>query len=76
MFLTHDGNQVSQGEIKEAFESGAATLVHSYGNGKTLTGLSLNHMETDTREESYSVWDAVWTTKPKNLQQAYFYAKV
>lgn len=65
-----DGTQVSADTIKAAVKYGRARLVHSHGDGKTLTSLALDGVDIDTTGECYSMWDEVWTTTPKTVLQA------
>lgn len=74
MFLLNDGTDVTADEIRAAFSSGKATLVHSNGENRTKTGLMLDGKHYDTRGQCYSVWEEVWTTEPESLQEAFFAA--
>ena len=70
-----DGTETTVDAIRAAVEAGTARLVHSNGDVKTLTSLSLDGRDIDTRDECYSAWDEVWTTIPTGLQQALNYAR-
>lgn len=70
MLTLNDGTETTFAEVKAAVDQGAARLVHSHGNGKTLTSLTLDGRDIDTRGQCSSVWDEVWTTSPRDLNQA------
>lgn len=76
MYILNDGTEVTTDQIKTAFASGNARLVHSNGNHHTATGLMLDGVEIDTRGQCHSVWDEVWTRVPASaheaLQAAYY----
>lgn len=71
MYLLIDGSEVTQEQIKLAFESGNAVLVHGRADGKTTTGLKLDGEHFDTRGECYSAWEETWTREPKTIQDCY-----
>ena len=64
MYLDSDGSEITLDEIKAAVRDGTARLIHSHGDGRTLTSLKLVCEDIDTRGECYSVWDERWTTVP------------
>ena len=76
MYYLLNGEAVSAGQIKAAFEAGKAVLVHGRTEGGTSTGLALDGQHFDTRDECYSVWDEAWTRQPETLAQALRAARV
>jgi len=69
MYLLQDGTEVTIDQIREAFASGVAVLVHGRANWHNTTALRLDGLDVDTRGECYSAWDEVWTTQPKSVNQ-------
>lgn len=69
-YYTHDGYPITTEAIRQAFKLGRARLVHSHGDGKTQTSLSIDGQSWDTRGQCYSKWDESWTTKPIHLGEA------
>ena len=69
MYLLQDGTEVTLDRIRAAFTAGQAVLVHGNTDGGTSTALLLDGFEADTRDECYSVWEEVWTTTPKSINQ-------
>jgi len=74
MYLTRDGEIVTREQIQQAFEAGKARLVHGYrdasqGGSSVSTSLRLDGKDVDTRSKCYSVWEELWTRKPKTLQE-------
>jgi hypothetical protein len=74
-YLLRDGTAVTIDQIREAFNTGKAVLVHNHADGHSATGLMLDGEEFDTRDECYSVWDECWTTAPKSINQCCFYSR-
>lgn len=76
MYILNDGTEVSADQIKSAFASGNAVIVHGRAENRTTTSLMLDGRHYDTRGECYSVWDEQWTRTPGNshdaLQAAYY----
>jgi hypothetical protein len=68
-YFLANGDEVTADQIRQAFDDGKAVLVHSNGDNRTHTTLSLDGEHRDTRGECHSVWDEVWTQEPKNVQQ-------
>lgn len=64
MYLA-DGTAVTAETIRSAFAAGQAVLVHHYGDGCTRTSVMIDGHHFDTRNDTYCVWDAQWTTSPK-----------
>lgn len=69
MYLLRDGTEVTIDQIRTAFESKQAVLVHNNADNHTATSLMLNGKDLDTRGECYSVWEELWTTAPKSINQ-------
>lgn len=69
-YVLNDGTETSALTIRVAFEAGKAVLVYSWENGYTKKGLMLDGIERDTRGACYSVWEEVWTSKPKTFKEA------
>ena len=67
-YYDYKGNEITREQIEAAFRSGKATLINSNGDGHTLTSLSLEHKEHDSRNACYSIIDEVWTQKPKLMR--------
>lgn len=61
--------EVSKEQIKEAFENGKAVLVHGRRENGSSTCLRLDGQHFDNRGECYSMWEEMWTTKPKSYMQ-------
>lgn len=74
MYLTQDGTEVTLAQIQQAFYEGRAVLAHGNAEGRTATSLRLDGLDADTRGACESVWDEVWTTAPKSIQQCCAYA--
>ena len=71
MYVLNDGTEVSRGQIKAAFTSGQAVIVHGWrGDGQISTGLRIDGLQVDSRGECYSAWEETWTVAPKTLRQA------
>lgn len=70
MYILKNGEEVSAEQIKSAVAEKRAVLVHSRAIGHTETGLMLDGVEHSTRNECYSVWDEIWTTKPNDISEA------
>ena len=67
MCVLNDGTEVTMDQIKTAFTSGQAVIVHGWrGDG----------LQVDSRGECYSAWEETWTVAPKTLRQALDAAKV
>ena len=75
-YIDCEGSFVTKDEISSAFHDGRAVLVHWYGDGFTGSALALDGRGFDTRGDSYSVWDAAWTSKPKSVRQCLAVARV
>ena len=75
MYILNNGVETTAEEITAAHKNGMTRLVHSHGDGKTLTSISIDGVDIDTRRECHSVWDEVWTTIPKSLNEAIKYAR-
>lgn len=74
-YYISNGDAVTLDQIKRAFESRQAVLVHGRKqNSGTSTCLSLDGVERDTRGECYSMSEEVWTTRPKTLGECLRYA--
>ena len=69
MYLTNDGTEVTIDQIRAAFTAGDAMLVHGHTDGGTSTGLMLDGIDRDTRDECYSMWEEVWTSKARSVNQ-------
>ena len=70
MYILQDGKETTKDAITAAYKAGKAVLVWSHRDGHNSCGLMLDGIERDTRGECYSMWDEVWTTGPKTLQEA------
>ena len=71
MYVLNDGTEVSRDQIKAAFTSGQAVIVHGWrGDGQISAGLRIDGLQVDTRGECYSAWEETWTVTPKTLRQA------
>jgi|GEM_PF-3413491 hypothetical protein len=68
MLLDYKLNEISKEDIEAAYNAGRARLVHAWTNGGIKTRLAIDGLDIDTRGQTYSVWDAVWTTAPKSLE--------
>ena len=72
----NQGNEITAAQVRAAVEAGAARLVHSHGwQGKTLTALSLDCKDIDTRGQCHAMSDEVWTTLPSSLAHALWVAR-
>lgn len=69
-YYVTDGIEVTEEQIRVAFEAGKAVIVYGRGENCTTTSLALDGQHRDTRGECYSVWDEVWTAQPQSLKQA------
>lgn len=69
-YYLFDGTEVAESDIRNAFESGKAVLVHGRAEGHSSTSLMLDGRHYDTRGECYSVWDEAWTRTPETLNEA------
>lgn len=69
MYVLRDATEVTIDQIREAFTSGQAVLVHNHADNHTATSLMLDGQECDTRGECYSMWEELWTTLPKSINQ-------
>ena len=70
-YYLQDGTEVTKNDIEKAFKNGDAILIHARRlDGTTSSALMLNGVEFDTRNECYSMWEEVWTRKPKSLTEA------
>lgn len=70
LYILQDGQEVTAAQIKAAFAANMAVLVHSNGDGHSVTGLMLDGVRRDTRGQCYSIWDEVWTSTPATVQEA------
>ena len=67
----------SEDQIKAAFTSGQAVLVHGWRiDGQISAGLRIGGPQVDSRGECYSAWEETWTVAPKSLRQVLDAAKV
>ena len=77
MYVLNDDTEVTMDQIKTAFTSGQAVIVHGWrGDGQISTGLRIDGLQVDSRGECYSAWEETWTVAPKTLRQALDAAKV
>ena len=77
MYVLNDGTEVTMDQIKTAFTSSLAVIVHGWrGDGQISTGLRIDGLQVDSRGECYSAWEETWTVAPKTLRQALDAAKV
>jgi hypothetical protein len=74
-YILRDGTRTTTEAIAQAVRGGKARLVHGYGDGKITTTLMIDGRDIDNRGNCFSVWEEVWTQKPRNVQQAIQYAK-
>ena len=70
MYILKSGEEVSAKQIKVAFAEGRTVLIHGRAENHNTTGLMLDGVERDTRGLCYSMWDEVWSSKPKDISDA------
>lgn len=68
-YVLRDGTEVTIDQIREAFARGQTMLVHHNADNHTGTSLMLDGQEFDSRGECESVWEELWTTTPKSINQ-------
>lgn len=69
-YILRDGTTVTKQQIRDAFLTGKAVLVHSRGVGRTVTCLRIDGIHYDTRGECYDMSNEAWTQKPATLREA------
>ena len=74
-YYDYNGIEITKEQIEAAFTAGEATLIHSNGDGKTVTALSLKHKDHDSRNACFSAIDEVWTQKPALMRDCLSAAK-
>lgn len=70
MYILNDGTEVTEAKIHAEFAAGNAIIVCSHGDWCNKKSLMLDGIERDTIGECYSVWDEVWTIRPKHVHEA------
>lgn len=77
MYVLQNGTIATKSQVEDAVNNGTARICCGHGNGKTLTSLSIDNNDYDTRGDSYRpMWEQVWTMLPKSVAQALAVAKV
>lgn len=71
-YYVTDGAEVTEEQVRVAFEAGKAVIVYGRGENCTTTSLALDGQHRDTRGKCHSVWDEVWTEQPQSLNQALY----
>lgn len=74
MYILHDGSEATRDQIAAAFETGKAVIIHARADHRTVSSLSLDGQQWDTRGQCASMWDESWTETPGSLKQALFVA--
>lgn len=75
-YILRDGTAVTPDQIKTAMQKDMAVIVYGRAENYTSESLMLDGKHYDTRNRCVSVWNEVWTAKPRNGKQALLAAYV